>query len=127
VIKTKSIYAPKERGDGFRVLITRYYPRGVKKTHFDEWIRELAPSRDLLKFYKEEKINWKHFEQEFLIQMKSSIESLEMIQTFANTATKQHVTLLCYEKEGDPCHRYLVETLIRKEMNEIPQLLTKIS
>jgi uncharacterized protein YeaO (DUF488 family) len=50
VIKTKSIYEPdEENNDGIRVLITRYYPRGVRKDKFDCWIRELSPSRDLLK------------------------------------------------------------------------------
>lgn len=34
MIKTKSIYDPKEENDGIRILITRYWPRGIKKRTF---------------------------------------------------------------------------------------------
>ena len=46
-----------ENDDGIRVLITRYYPRGVKKDKFDCGIRELSPSRNLLKNYQQGKCN----------------------------------------------------------------------
>ena len=36
MIRTKSIYDPKEESDGIRILITRYWPRGIKKEHFDK-------------------------------------------------------------------------------------------
>jgi len=58
VVKTKSIYEPAEEEDGIRVLITRFYPRGVKKSQFDSWVRELSPSKELLFSYKEAKISW---------------------------------------------------------------------
>ena len=62
VIKTKSIYEPtEENDDGIRVLITRYYPSGVKKDKFDCWIRELSPSHNLLKNYQQDKCNWQEF------------------------------------------------------------------
>ena len=37
--------------DGEIILITRYWPRGIKKEHFDRWDKELSPSRNLLKIY----------------------------------------------------------------------------
>jgi len=127
LIKTKSIYEPKSKSDGHRILITRYYPRGVKKTHFDDWVRELAPSRDLLKDYKLGEIEWSEFEHKFQQEVDSSYESIEMIYTLADLAKNESVTLLCYEKSGTPCHRYLIENLIRNEMGQVPELLTKIS
>ena len=36
--------------DGTRLLVMRYWPRGVRRGHVDEWIRELAPSPGLLKW-----------------------------------------------------------------------------
>ena len=111
MIKTKSIYEPKSKGDGLRVLITRYYPRGVKKEHFDEWRRELAPSRELLKCYKNGEINWKKFEKKFLKQMNEQ-DSKKTIKTLANMAKNNSVTLLCYEKKESNCHRYLIHDLV---------------
>ena len=61
MIKTKSIYDLKEESDDIRILITRYSPRGIKKEHFDRWYKELSPSRDLLKKYKINKIDFQTF------------------------------------------------------------------
>jgi len=49
MIKTKRWNDPVEPGDGRRLLITRYRPRGVKKGEepWDEWRKELAPSKEL--------------------------------------------------------------------------------
>ena len=61
MIRTKSIYAPTDQEDGLRILITRFYPRGVRRERYDVWIRSLAPSADLLKRYKNTEINWNDF------------------------------------------------------------------
>lgn len=111
MIKTKSIYAPKKHGDGLRILITRYYPRGVKKGHFDKWMRELAPSKDLLKEYKDGQIDWKFFQSNFKKQMKKN-ESLEIIEKLVNISKQKNITLLCYEKDGDNCHRHILQNMI---------------
>lgn len=107
MIKTKSIYEPKEKDDGYRILITRYYPRGIKKTHFDEWKRELSPSPNLLKSYKEGKIDWKRYERDFVNEMKSHSKMLQSL-----TSTNQNITLLCYEKDDTHCHRYIIKNMI---------------
>ncbi len=67
-LKTKSIYDEKEDSDGNRVLVTRYYPRGVKRTHFDLWVRPASPDVDLLKDYKSGAINWREFSKRFRVQ-----------------------------------------------------------
>jgi uncharacterized protein YeaO (DUF488 family) len=48
MIKTKSIFDPKETSVGTRILITRYYPRFMKKAHLDERMLVLSPDRDTL-------------------------------------------------------------------------------
>ncbi|HYL72537.1 MAG TPA: DUF488 family protein [Candidatus Acidoferrum sp.] len=116
MIKTKSVFEPKSDDDGIRVLITRYYPRGVKKGHFDEWMRALAPSKELLKEYKDKKIEWNEFEKQFLNQMTNQ-DSETTIQTLASRARKNNITLLCYEKNGHNCHRYLVHDLITNQLH----------
>ncbi len=124
MIKTKSIYKPKEDSDGTRVLITRFYPRGVRKDHFDEWVRALAPSVELLKGYKEGKVDQEQFKIQFYSQIYSNTDSLEAIQTISEIARHSNVTLLCYEKDGDFCHRYLVNSLIMNEIKDSPMMLS---
>jgi uncharacterized protein YeaO (DUF488 family) len=72
VIKTKSIYEPDEKDDGIRVLITRYYPRGIGKCKFDCWSKELSPSGNLLKNYRRDSYNWEEFKSAFLSEMRDN-------------------------------------------------------
>jgi uncharacterized protein YeaO (DUF488 family) len=115
VVRTKSIFQPREEAeDGLRVLITRYYPRGVKKEHFDEWVKDLSPSRELLFKYNEGKLDWSEFEASFLSEIRNNNDSLNAIDALRKASRSIDITLLCYEKDGQPCHRYLVKDLIEK-------------
>ncbi len=109
MIKTKSIYKPKQYGDGTRILITRFYPRGVKKDHFDKWIRDLAPSADLLQRYKNNNIEWNEFVVKFKHELQNDT-SLHIINKLHSN--KRNITLLCYEPDGIPCHRHLLRDII---------------
>ena len=115
MIKTKSIYDPKEKRDGKRILITRHYPRFHKKLEYDEWNRNLAPSKELLKRYKREEINWNEFRLAFLQEL-SSEDARRELDKLAKLAQSRSVTLLCYEKEGEKCHRYIVRAMIAKRI-----------
>ncbi len=121
MIKTKSIYKPVEEEDGLRVLITRWYPRGVKRDKYDIWVRELAPSPELLKKYKNSEIKWNDFTISLLSELRDSIDSIEAIHALQTQSHMQNVTLLCYEKDGEPCHRHMVRDLI-----EAPSLLPSL-
>jgi len=110
--KTKSIYEPAEPGDGLRVLITRYYPRGVKKDRFDRRVVALSPSRQLLSSYRAGEKDWDRFSEAFLAELRASPESLEALRTLRELSKVKDVTLLCYERKGLPCHRYIVRDLL---------------
>jgi len=111
-VKTKSIYDPPEPEDGVRVLITRYYPRGVKKDRFDRRIIALSPSRGLLSSYRDGEKDWDQFSKTFLSELRANPESLEAIRSLHALSKSQDVTLLCYERSGAPCHRYLVRDMV---------------
>ena len=106
-VSTMSVYAPRLADGGRRILVTRYYPRGVRRSHFDDWVRVLAPSRELLRRYKEGSIAWKGFIGAFLAQMRGDAEAQAVLRDLRNEAMDRGVTLLCYEPDGDPCHRHI--------------------
>ena len=112
-IKTKSIYDESDASDGIRVLVSRYYPRGVRRSRFDLWIREASPDKKLLKEYRSGLINWKEFSKKFRIQLRSQKESKAAIDELMNLS-KGDLTLLCYEKEGENCHRNIVKSKMEK-------------
>ena len=119
MIKTKSIYKPKEPGDGTRILVTRFYPRGVKETNFDRWIKDLAPSAELLGKYKGNSVTWKQFVARFKRELRDGGAGLQAIESLRSEAADLDITLLCYEPEGASCHRHLL-----REMIADPSLLT---
>lgn len=119
MIKTKSIYAYKEQEDWVRILITRWHPRNVKKENYNLWLRELSPSAELLKKHKNGTIEWNDFLHELLGEFRKDNTSIEAIHMLHEKSKSQTITLLCYEKEGHSCHRYMV-----KELIENPKLLT---
>ena len=118
MIKTKSIYKPVEEEDGLRILITRWYPRGVKRERYDIWVRELSPSAELLKKYKNSEIKWSDFSISLLSEFRDNMDSIEALHTLQTMGNMENITLLCHEKDGEPCHRHMVKDLI-----EEPRLL----
>ena len=113
-VSTMSVYAPRRADGGRRILVTRYYPRGVRRSHFDDWVRALAPSRELLKEYKDGSIAWKGFIGAFLAQMRGDAEAQSALRDLRNEAVGGGVTLLCYEPDGAPCHRHILRHLVEE-------------
>ena len=75
----------------------------------------------LLKEYKTGVIGWAEFSKRFRKQLTSLEESKAAIDCIVQTSKDADVTLLCYEKEGENCHRTMVksrvEKLLKKNMN----------
>ena len=60
-LKTKRIYAPAAKSDGVRILVDRLWPRGIKKDAFDLWLKDVAPSNALRKWFHHEERHWSEF------------------------------------------------------------------
>ena len=117
MVSSKSIYDLKSSSDGKRILISRYYPRGVKKDRFDLWIRQASPGIPLLKEYKSGAIDWKEFSKRFRTQMTKTPEGKRALAELAEQAKlSDSITLLCYEKEGENCHRNIVKSILDRKL-----------
>ena len=113
MFKTKSIYNPKERGDGKRILISRLHPRGVKKSQYDAWLKELSPSIDLIHEYKNDKITWKKFFSKYKKELEKNPEAIEALKSLRKKNKTDHITLLCFEPDGAPCHRHILREILK--------------
>jgi uncharacterized protein YeaO (DUF488 family) len=122
MIKTKSIYDSIGNSDGIRILITRYWPRGIKKENFDKWYKELSPSKNLLKNYKEGRIDFQLFEKLFRNEIMENKNIIDICKNIAKEAVNgKEVTLLCYEKDESNCHRKLIRKLCEEELLKLIQ------
>jgi uncharacterized protein YeaO (DUF488 family) len=140
-IKLKSLKDSAENSDGLRILIARYRPRYLPKDkeNWDQWWKEIAPSRDLWKSYiKDKKIGWLEYERQYIDEIKNNPESVNLLQivsSFVNgngdgskyvqqeqEQQKRYdliqkcdtLTLLCHCKDEKYCHRSIVKEMILK-------------
>lgn len=72
MIKLKRAYDPPDKADGFRVLVDRIWPRGVKKEGLalDLWLKEIAPSSSLRKWFGHDPQKWPDFCQRYEAELK---------------------------------------------------------
>ncbi len=96
--------------------MTRHYPRGVRRDRFDEWCRALSPSRELLRSYRSGATPWAGFEEAFLAELGASCGARDALLALRARAASGEVTLLCYEKEGLPCHRHVVKAVLDRNI-----------
>ncbi len=84
-IKLKRAYDSPAANDGMRILIDRLWPRGVKKADaaIDEWIKEVAPSTALRKWFGHDPARWEEFRSRYLKELHQHPEQLERLRTLA--------------------------------------------
>lgn len=70
-IKTKRIYLPTTPDDGFRVLVERLWPKGLKKeeAHIELWFKLIAPTADLRKQLEQEPNKWLQFKEHYFKEL----------------------------------------------------------
>jgi uncharacterized protein YeaO (DUF488 family) len=63
MVHLKRAYEPLSPGDGHRVLVERLWPRGLRKerAHLDEWLKDIAPSEVLRKWFHHDPDRWVEF------------------------------------------------------------------
>ena len=72
MIKLKRAYEPASRSDGYRVLVERLWPRGIRKQALplDGWEKEIAPSHELRKWFAHDPAKWSEFKQRYRHELK---------------------------------------------------------
>jgi uncharacterized protein YeaO (DUF488 family) len=75
IINVKRIYEPYSESDGYRILVDRLWPRGMKKedARIDKWLKEIAPSTELRKWYNHEPEKWDQFRQKYHAELDKSV------------------------------------------------------
>lgn len=97
-VKIKRIYDPPSPDDGRRVLIDRLWPRGIKKEEakIDEWLRDIAPSTELRKWFSHDPAKWQEFKNRYKRELK---DKPELVRALQEKAEKGPVTLLFASKD----------------------------
>ena len=99
MIKIKRIYEKQSKEDGYRILVDRLWARGLtkEKAGVDLWLKEIAPSNELRKWYSHDPAKWNDFRKKYKEELKDKEELLNRIKELENKKTI--VTLLFSSKE----------------------------
>ncbi|AEA12282.1 hypothetical protein TUZN_0794 [Thermoproteus uzoniensis 768-20] len=90
MIKVKRVYDPPEPGDGLRVLVDRLWPRGVRRDAVDIWMREVAPSDELRRWFSHDPAKWEEFKARYWRELDENPKVEELLRL----AERGDVTLL---------------------------------
>ena len=92
-IQIKRIYEAPARTDGCRLLVDRVWPRGIRKqdADLDDWLRELAPSTELRKWFGHDPQRWPEFRRRYRAELRQRAPELDALR---QRAAHQRVTLL---------------------------------
>lgn len=102
-IQCKRVYDPAEQSDGYRVLVDRLWPRGIKKTDLalDEWDKEITPSTELRKAFHGEVVDFATFREQYLAELAQHEQEGKRWQTSPKTAADP--ALLSKKHHAEPC------------------------
>lgn len=112
-IKTKRVYDPPEPEDGYRLLVTRSWPRGLAKTKVSGWERGLSPSQLILEAWRNALMAWETFEQMYRAEVVRTPFFLKAAKF--KEQTHGTLTLLCFEDLDQPgahCHRTILKDIL---------------
>lgn len=113
-IVLKRIYEPALSGDGVRVLVDRLWPRGVSKERaaVDRWLRELAPSDALRKWYHSGEGIWSDFRKRYLRELAQPSTAEALNELYHLAERNDRVTLLFSSKNEEQNNATVLRELL---------------
>ena len=93
MLRVKRVYEPRAKADGQRILVDRLWPRGLskRKAAVDEWLKEIAPSTELRRWFDHDPRKWPEFQKRYRHELRAHNDVLKAI---VDRATRGTVTLL---------------------------------
>jgi uncharacterized protein YeaO (DUF488 family) len=84
-VRLKRAYELPAPDDGMRILIDRLWPRGIKKTDaaIDEWMKEIAPSTELRKWFGHDPERWHEFRRRYQSEVRQHPDELDRLRALA--------------------------------------------
>ena len=111
-IKIKRVYEDFEESDGYRVLVDRLWPRGMRKEnlHYDLWAKDITPSSTLRKWYHQNMDeNW----EAFVSAYQKELDNVPDMGSYIDELKKHSaVTLLYASKDSTHNHAIILQSYL---------------
>ncbi len=82
MVKLKRVYETPAKEDGTRILVDRLWPRGLtkEKAQVDLWLKEIAPSTELRKWFAHDPAKWAEFQTRYKAELKNNPEQVALLK-----------------------------------------------
>ena len=119
-----SYFAKIKQGKGIKLSIARYNPKWLKEGDISGTLINLAPNKELLNKYKYKGLTWEEYTKEYYKQLNTYDRNVQAdlyaLETLLSNG--QDVTIYCYEKSNDNCHRHLLGKLFKDKGFEVKEI-----
>ncbi|MDR0231318.1 MAG: DUF488 family protein [Dysgonamonadaceae bacterium] len=115
-VKIKRVYEPEENADGYRVLVDKLWPRGIRKEnlHYDLWAKDITPSTPLRQWYHQnEEGHWEEFREKYIKELENSSAVKDFIDKLRD---QKIVTLLYASKNAAENHALVLQKFIEGKL-----------
>lgn len=116
-VQIKRVYDAPSTKDGARVLVDRLWPRGLTKAAaaLDAWMKDIAPSHELRKWYHAHPLQWPKFRKQYLDELTTDAAHAALEQLHDLARKRAGLTLLYASKSLDQNHAVILKQLIEGE------------
>lgn len=112
-LKIKRVYEKPDKEDGMRILVDRLWPRGLTKERAkaDLWLKEIAPSTTLRKWFNHDPKKWVEFRKKYLKELKGNEKQLAILK---ECIKKGAVTLVYAARDEKYNEAQVLEELLKR-------------
>jgi uncharacterized protein YeaO (DUF488 family) len=112
-IKLKRVYEKPSKEDGTRILVDRLWPRGLtkEKAHVDLWLKEVAPSNELRKWFAHDPAKWPEFKARYKVELKHNAAQLALLK---QAVSRGPATLLYGAKDTEHNEAAVLQDLLAR-------------
>ena len=92
--------------DGIRILVDRIWPRGIAKAtaNWDVWLKEVAPSNDLRKWFAHDREKWKEFQQRYFAELDAAGPASAAVHELKKLLAGKHSAVFLYAAKDELCN-----------------------
>jgi len=113
-VVTKRVYEEPAKDDGARILVDRLWPRGLSKqsASIDAWLRDLAPSNELRKWFHSHPAAWADFRKQYLKELGADAAPQALQKLYELAEKNKQLTLLFASKDADHNNAVILKDLL---------------
>jgi len=113
MVKLKRVYEEPSPADGYRILIDRLWPRGIKKTAagLGAWLKDLAPSEELRRWFSHDPQRWPEFNRRYLQELEDPAKA-PLLKDLFDRARQGTVTLVFAAKDEEKNNAVVMKTFL---------------